>query len=198
MIPTMETVALVDHTRIQEEPASLRVHQESEVPVTGMVALVPHLLQLVTVGAVVAMVDLGAVLVQAVAVAPLGLMGACSPRLVPRLPVVEVGVVVPAIVPAVGMVEVLLAVEVQAIPPVVGGMDPTVLEAPPLDVEVGQGDIQVLQVEVIVLHSLLQVEGDIPMAPHHHKTVSHHPVVPAIAKEAMIPRPAHNIDMEQN
>jgi hypothetical protein len=59
-------------------------------------------------------------------------------------------------------------------------------ERHPLDVEVDRGDIQVVPVEVIALHSRLQVEeGDIPMAPHHHRIVSHHLVVPATA---MIPR----------
>ena len=189
VIPTMETVALVDHIQIQEVLANLQVQQEVEVAVTGMVAQAPHLPELVTVEVVVAMVDQGGALVQAA----VGHTGAYSPHLVPKHLVVEVEVV-PATAPVVGgMVEAHLAVEVQATLPVLGDMDRTVGEALHLDVEVEQGDIQVLPVEVIVLHSPLQVEGDIPMAPHHLKTVSHHLVVPAMAKEAMIPRPALHI-----
>ena len=181
----METVASVDHIQIQEEPASLQV----QVAVTGMVAQAPHLLELVTVEAVVALVEgLEAALVQAVV--PLGPMEVYSPlRLVAHHPVVEVGVVPATALAVVDMAAVHLAVEAQAIPLVAleveEGMDPIVVEALPLDVEVEQVDIQVVPVEVMALHSRLQVEGDIPMAPHHH---NHHLVVPATAKEAMTPR----------
>lgn len=70
----------------------------------------------------------------------------------------------------VDMVEAHQAVVVQATlvaPEVVGDMDPMVVEALLLDVEV---DIQVLLVEVMVLHNLLQAEEGIPMVHHHHKT----------------------------
>ena len=192
----MEIVAaLVDHIQIPEVPASLLAPEE-EVAVTDTVAQAPLLLELVTVvvEAVVALVggqEEGA-LVQAAAIQVYSLL-----RLVaPHRQAVEVGVVpAPATVLAVvDMVAVHPAVEVQATPLVVleveEGMDRTAVEgeAPPLDVQVDRGDIQVVpQVEAIALHSPLQVEeGDIPMVPHRHRIVSHHhPVVPATA---MIPR----------
>lgn len=136
VIPTMETVAMVDHIQILG----------SQVAVTDTVAQALHL-ELVMVEAVVALVvDLGADLVQAV-VAPLGPIQAYSPlQLVLCHPVVEVAVV-PATVPAAAdMVEVLLVVAVLATHLVAleveeGDMDPTAVEALPLDVEVEQGDI---------------------------------------------------------
>ena len=198
VILTMEIVALVDRIRIPEVPASLLVPEE-EVAVTDTVAPAPLLLELVTVVVVEAVVALvggqeeGA-LVQAAVIQVYSLLRPVAPH----RQVVEVGVVpAPAtVLAAVDMVAVHLAVEVQATPLVAleveEGMDRTAAEgegeAPPLDVEVDQGDIQVVpQVEAIVLHSPLQVEeGDIPMVPHRHRIVSHHhPVVPATA---MIPR----------
>ena len=144
------------------------------------------------VEAVVALVEgLEVALVQAVA--PLGPMQVYLPlRLVGHHPAVEVGVVPATVLAVADMAAVHLAVEAQAIPlvdlEVEERMDPTAVEALPLDVEVEWGDIQVGPVEVMALHSRLQVEEGIPMAPHHPKIVSHHLVVLATAKEAMTPR----------
>lgn len=160
---------------------------------TGTVALA-HFLELDMVEAVVVLVVVGQEVaqVQAAVVAPQeGPIQVYSPLpLVVHRRAVEVGVAPATALAAADTVAVyLLAVEAQAIPLVaqeVGeDMDPTAAEAPPLDVEV---DIQAVPAEVMALHSHLQVEGDIPMAPHHHRIVSHLLVVPATAKEAMTPR----------
>ena len=192
VILTMEIVALVDHIQIPEVPASLLVPEE-EVAVTDTVAQAPLLLELVTVvvEAVVALVggqEEGA-LAQAAAIQVYSLLHLVAPH----RQAVEVGVVpAPAtVLAAVDMVEAHLAVEVQAIL-VEEGMDRTAAEeegeAPPLDVQVDRGDIQVVpQVEAIALHSPLQVEeGGIPMVPHRLRIVSHHHLV--VPATAMIPR----------
>lgn len=154
-----------------------------EVAVTGTVAQAPRLLELVMVE------GREAPLVQAAEEAPLGPIQVYSPLcLVVHHQAVEVGVVPATVLAVPDMVEVRLGVVARAIPlwapEVEEGMDPTAVEALPRDVEVDRGDIRVVLAEVI-LHSHLPVEGDIPMAPHRHRIVRHHLVVPATAKEAM-------------
>lgn len=166
--------------------------EEEAVAATGTVARAHRLLEL-GMGAAAVMVDRE---VQVVPVAPLGQvvpMEAHWQRLVPLHPAVEVRVV-QATVPAAEVVEDMEAcpAAVQATLVVVLPEDTdhtvAVVGGPHLDAEV---DIQVDLERATLLHKV--VEGDIPMAPRRHRTVSHPPVAPATAKDT-IPRLGPRID----
>ena len=116
-------------------------------------------------------------------------------RLVPPRPAVEVPVVRATVTEteAVGGMEAgLHPAAVQAtlvvVPPEDTDHTVAVVGVPRLDAEV---DIRVDLERATLLHKV--VEGDIPTAPHRHRTVSHPLVAPATAKDT-IPRPGPRID----
>lgn len=173
--------APADHTRT--DPVSLLPPEEElEAAVTGTPPLV-HPLPASVTEVVVATVDLETAPVQ-----PVGPLGPTEPRYphpVPLLPAVEALVVLATaqvVLVVVGMVvvhpvevpaTVLVLVEVEC-------TDHTAAEVLLLDVEVVLGGIQVHRVQATLLHKPLQVEGDIPMVPHHHNLVD-----PATVKDTI-------------
>ena len=176
------TGGLVNHLLLEEWGAVLKDIQP------------PVLLLESGMGAVAATADQEAALVL-LAAAPLGLTEALYPRPVLLLAAVESPVVQATVQVLEGGMEVR-RVEVQATLPVLSeaeeeDMDRTELEVVPPVVEALQGDIRVPPVEPMVLHKVLQVVGDIPMAPLH-KIVNPHPVDPATVKDT-IPSWAHHL-----
>ena len=187
-VPVVErtpTGGLVNHLLLEEWGAVLKDIQPPVLPLeSGM-------------GAVAATADQEAAPVLPAA-APLGLTEALYPRPVLLLAAVEAPVVPATVQVLVGGMEVR-RVEVQATLPVLSeaeeDMDRTELEVVPPVVEALQGDIRVPPVEPTVLHKVLQVEGDIPMAPLH-KIVNPHPVDPATVKDTIPSWARHLIETE--